>query len=135
MDPVLAERYSGIGLKLFGFIAESVFTFIPECVRVHPGLDSPNRFGAGASERASGGRKVKGYSAILRAEDSMIIERVSALEAEPRRACGMLPKTAAQPSFIGNRSMGLPSSASCTPACMKNFFRRKSGLPYFCRAA
>src|SRR2546425_12591723 len=25
-----AERDSGIGLKLFGFIAESVFTFIPE---------------------------------------------------------------------------------------------------------
>jgi hypothetical protein len=25
-----AERGSGIGLKLFGFIAESVFTFIPE---------------------------------------------------------------------------------------------------------
>src|ERR1700747_2595937 len=41
-----AERGSGIGLKLFGFIAESVFTFIPEyCsrsprhgVRNHPGL-------------------------------------------------------------------------------------------------
>src|SRR5580704_11752442 len=27
---VQAERDSGIGLKLFGFIAESVFTFIPE---------------------------------------------------------------------------------------------------------
>jgi hypothetical protein len=41
-----AERGSGIGLKLFGFIAESVFTFIPECcsgsprnsVRNHPGI-------------------------------------------------------------------------------------------------
>jgi hypothetical protein len=41
-----AERDSGIGLKLFGFIAESVFTFIPECcsrssqnsVRNHPGI-------------------------------------------------------------------------------------------------
>ena len=25
-----AERYSGIGLKLFGFVPESVFTIIPE---------------------------------------------------------------------------------------------------------
>jgi hypothetical protein len=41
-----AERGSGIGLKLFGFIAESVFTFIPEScsrstrnsVRNHPGI-------------------------------------------------------------------------------------------------
>jgi hypothetical protein len=41
-----AERDSGIGLKLFGFIAESVFTFIPECcsrssrnsVRNHSGI-------------------------------------------------------------------------------------------------
>ena len=41
-----AERGSGIGLKLFGFIAESVFTFIPEhcsgsprnTVRNHPGI-------------------------------------------------------------------------------------------------
>src|SRR5580700_9423195 len=41
-----AERDSGIGLKLFGFIAESVFTFIPEhcssstrnTVRDHPGI-------------------------------------------------------------------------------------------------
>jgi hypothetical protein len=41
-----AERGSGIGLKLFGFIAESVFTFIPEscsrsprnAVRNHPGI-------------------------------------------------------------------------------------------------
>ena len=41
-----AERGSGIGLKLFGFIAESVFTFIPEScsgsprnsVRHHPGI-------------------------------------------------------------------------------------------------
>ena len=41
-----AERDSGIGLKLFGFIAESVFTFIPEScsrsprnsVRNHPGI-------------------------------------------------------------------------------------------------
>jgi len=41
-----AERDSGIGRKLFGFIAESVFTFIPEsssrsprnCVRNHPGI-------------------------------------------------------------------------------------------------
>jgi hypothetical protein len=41
-----AERGSGIGLKLFGFIAESVFTIIPECcsgsswnsVRNHPGI-------------------------------------------------------------------------------------------------
>ena len=40
-----AERSYGIGLKLFGFIAESVFTFIPEScsrssrntVRNHPG--------------------------------------------------------------------------------------------------
>ena len=40
-----AERRSGIGLKLFGFIAESVFTIIPEScsgsswnsVRNHPG--------------------------------------------------------------------------------------------------
>jgi len=40
-----AERGSGIGLKLFGFIVESVFTFIPEScsdsprnnVRNHPG--------------------------------------------------------------------------------------------------
>jgi hypothetical protein len=41
-----AERVSGIDLKLFGFIAESVFTFIPEScsgsprnsVRNHPGI-------------------------------------------------------------------------------------------------
>src|SRR5579863_5591270 len=41
-----AEHHSGIGLKLFGFIAESVFTFIPEScstssrntVRNHPGI-------------------------------------------------------------------------------------------------
>jgi hypothetical protein len=41
-----AEHDSGIGLKLFGFIAESVFTFIPEScsrsprnsVRNHPGI-------------------------------------------------------------------------------------------------
>ena len=41
-----AERNSGIGLKLFGFIPESVFTFIPDhCsgssrngVRDHPGI-------------------------------------------------------------------------------------------------
>src|SRR5579863_4601164 len=41
-----AERDSGIGLKLFGFIAEPVFTFIPEscsgssrnAVRNHPGI-------------------------------------------------------------------------------------------------
>jgi hypothetical protein len=41
-----AERRSGIGLKLFGFIAESVFTFIPEScsdsprntVQNHPGI-------------------------------------------------------------------------------------------------
>src|ERR1039458_7173073 len=41
-----AERGSGIGLKLFGFIPESVFTFIPErysgssrnAVRNHPGV-------------------------------------------------------------------------------------------------
>jgi len=41
-----AERDSGIGLKLFGFIAEPMFTFIPEScsrsprnsVRNHPGI-------------------------------------------------------------------------------------------------
>src|ERR1700742_3856594 len=41
-----AERCSGIGLKLFGFIPEPVFTFIPEscsrssrnAVRNHPGI-------------------------------------------------------------------------------------------------
>jgi hypothetical protein len=41
-----AERGSGLGLKLFGFIADSVFTFIPEycsclsrnSVRNHPGI-------------------------------------------------------------------------------------------------
>ena len=41
-----AERDSGTSLKLFGFIAESVFTFIPEScsgssrntVRNHPGI-------------------------------------------------------------------------------------------------
>ena len=41
-----AERDSGVGLKLFGFIAESVFTIIPEpcsrssrnSVRNHPGI-------------------------------------------------------------------------------------------------
>jgi hypothetical protein len=41
-----AERGSGIGLKLFGFIAESMFTIIPEscsgssrnAVRNHPGI-------------------------------------------------------------------------------------------------
>ena len=41
-----AERYSGIGLKLFGFIPETAFTFIPEscsgssrnAVRNHPGI-------------------------------------------------------------------------------------------------
>ena len=41
-----AERDSGIGLKLFGFIAEPVFTIIPEScsgssrrsVRNHPGI-------------------------------------------------------------------------------------------------
>jgi hypothetical protein len=43
---VQAERDSGVSLKLFGFIAESVFTFIPEycsdssrkSVRNHPGI-------------------------------------------------------------------------------------------------
>ena len=42
--PAQAERDSGMGLKLFGFIAESVFAFIPEprsessrnAVRNHP---------------------------------------------------------------------------------------------------
>jgi len=41
-----AERDSGVGLELFGFIAESVFAFIPEscsgssrnAVRHHPGI-------------------------------------------------------------------------------------------------
>ena len=41
-----AKRHSGIGLRLFGFIAESAFTFIPEScslsprnsVRNHPGI-------------------------------------------------------------------------------------------------
>ncbi len=41
-----AERHSGVGLKLFGFMAESVFTIIPEScsgssrnsVRNHPGI-------------------------------------------------------------------------------------------------
>jgi len=41
-----AERGAGIGLKLFGFIAESAFTIIPEScsssswngVRNHPGI-------------------------------------------------------------------------------------------------
>ena len=41
-----AERDSGVGLKLFGFIADSAFTFIPEycsrssrnSVRNHPGI-------------------------------------------------------------------------------------------------
>ena len=33
-----AERGSGIGLKLFGFIAESVFTFIPEPCSGSPGM-------------------------------------------------------------------------------------------------
>jgi len=41
-----AERDSGVGLKLFGFIAESVFAFIPEscsgssrnAVQHHPGI-------------------------------------------------------------------------------------------------
>jgi hypothetical protein len=33
-----AERGSGIGLKLFGFIAESVFTFIPESSSGSPGI-------------------------------------------------------------------------------------------------
>ena len=41
-----AEHHSGIGLKLFGFIPEPVFTFIPEScsgssrntVRNHPGI-------------------------------------------------------------------------------------------------
>ena len=32
-----AEHLSGIDLKLFGFIAESVFTFIRNPVRDHPG--------------------------------------------------------------------------------------------------
>lgn len=32
-----AERDSGIGLKIFGFIAELVFTFIRNPVHVHPG--------------------------------------------------------------------------------------------------
>ena len=32
-----AERHSGIGLKPFGFIAESVFTITRNPVRVHPG--------------------------------------------------------------------------------------------------
>jgi len=42
-----AERGSGIGLKLFGFIAELVFAFIPESCsrssrnRVHLAPDSP----------------------------------------------------------------------------------------------
>jgi hypothetical protein len=42
-----AERDSGVGLKLFGFVAESVFGFIPECRsassrnRVHLAPDSP----------------------------------------------------------------------------------------------
>ena len=66
-----AERDSGIGLKLFGFIAESVFTFIPEScsgssrnsVRNHPGIaftfpripqlerHSPNSFSSSTRER------------------------------------------------------------------------------------
>jgi hypothetical protein len=29
-NPGQAERGSGVGLKMFGFIAESMFTFIPE---------------------------------------------------------------------------------------------------------
>jgi hypothetical protein len=33
-----AERDSGVGLKVFGFIAESVFAFILEPVRDHPGM-------------------------------------------------------------------------------------------------
>ena len=41
-----AERDSGVGLKLFGFIPDSAFTFIPEycsrssrnSVRNHPGI-------------------------------------------------------------------------------------------------
>ena len=41
-----AERGSGIGLKLFGFIPDSAFTFIPDhcsessriAVRIHPGI-------------------------------------------------------------------------------------------------
>jgi hypothetical protein len=45
-NPAQAERGSGLGLKRFGFIAESVFTFIPEScsrsprnsVRNHPGI-------------------------------------------------------------------------------------------------
>jgi hypothetical protein len=47
--PAQAERDSGIGLKLFGFIAESVFAFIPEPRsessrnRVHVRPESPFR--------------------------------------------------------------------------------------------
>ncbi len=33
-----AERYSAIGLKLFGFIAESLFTIIPESRSPCPGF-------------------------------------------------------------------------------------------------
>jgi hypothetical protein len=57
-----AERGSGIGLKLFGFIAESVFTFIRNTVRVHPGTafgiipESRSRF-PGFPKKGMSGRK------------------------------------------------------------------------------
>jgi hypothetical protein len=57
---------SEIGLKLFGFIPEPVFAFIPESVRDHPGMplgftpesrssgpDSPRAFSAIATVRAA----------------------------------------------------------------------------------
>jgi hypothetical protein len=44
-----AERSYGIGLKLFGFIPEPVFAFIPHPVRDHPGT----RFGIIPKSRSS----------------------------------------------------------------------------------
>jgi Helix-turn-helix domain of resolvase len=63
-----AERDSGVGLKLFGFIAESMFTFIRESclrssrnsVRNHPGIAFtfpriPHHHGVGSEEWSADG--------------------------------------------------------------------------------
>ncbi len=71
-----AERDSGIGLKLFGFIPEPVFTFIPEScsgstrntVRNHPGIAfilsrNPHPHHSSIKRRAAGAdRRKNGWS-------------------------------------------------------------------------
>jgi hypothetical protein len=55
-----AERDSGVGLKLFGFIAESMFTFIPESRSRSPGFPTIMAWAAknGAPTALRGCRKL-----------------------------------------------------------------------------